>query len=148
MSRLLLVFSDLDGSLLDHRDYSFRAALPGLEALREREIPLIFCSSKTRAEIEPLRARLDNRDPFIVENGAAVFIPRGSFGQTPPDCRREDDGWVREFAPPRQRWLAGAGATVLQGGALSQRGGGLRQRNCTALVARLLPAAKSGTGCA
>ncbi len=106
MSRLLLVFSDLDGSLLDHHDYSLQAALPAIEALRERAIPLIFCSSKTRAEIEPLRIQLGNRDPFIVENGAAVFIPRGSLGQTPPDCRTEEDGWVREFAPPRQRWLA------------------------------------------
>lgn len=118
MSRLLLVFSDLDGSLLDHHDYSFQAALPALDALRQRGIPLIFCSSKTRAEIEPLRARLGNCDPFIVENGAAVFIPRGSLGQTPPDCRSEGDFRVREFAPPRQRWLAELGR--LQSGFAAQ----------------------------
>ena len=92
MSPLLLVFSDLDGSLLDHHDYSFGAALPAIEALRQRGVPLILCSSKTRAEIEPLRARLDNRDPFIVENGAAVFIPCGSLEQIPPDCRPHGDG--------------------------------------------------------
>lgn len=106
MSPLLLVFSDLDGSLLDHHDYSFEAALPAVEALRERGVPLILCSSKTRAEIEPLRAQLGNRDPFIVENGAAVFVPGGSPGLTPPDCTADGDGWVHEFAPPRQRWLA------------------------------------------
>ncbi len=105
MSALLLVFSDLDGSLLDHHSYSFQAALPAVEALRERGIPLILCSSKTRAEIEPLRRQLGNRDPFIVENGAAVFLPAGSLQRIPPDCRPEGDGWVREFAPPRQRWL-------------------------------------------
>jgi mannosyl-3-phosphoglycerate phosphatase len=106
VSPLLLVFSDLDGSLLDHHGYSFEAALPALDALRRRGIPLIFCSSKTRAEIEPLRVRLGNVDPFIVENGAAVFIPAGSLEQIPPDCRLCGDDWVREFAPPRQRWLA------------------------------------------
>lgn len=106
MSPLLLVFSDLDGSLLDHHDYSFQAALPAIEALRQRAIPLIFCSSKTRAEIEPLRAQLGNCDPFIVENGAAVIIPGQSLMNPPPDCRPDDAVWVREFAPPRQRWLA------------------------------------------
>jgi mannosyl-3-phosphoglycerate phosphatase family protein len=106
VSPLLLVFSDLDGSLLDHHDYSFEAALPALDALRRQGIPLIFCSSKTRAEIEPLRSLLGNTDPFIVENGAAVFIPEGTLELTPPDCRPCGDGWVREFAPPRQRWLA------------------------------------------
>lgn len=106
MSPLLLVFSDLDGSLLDHHDYSFRAALPAVEALRQRGIPLIFCSSKTRAEIEALRAQLGNCDPFVVENGAAVIIPGQSLMHPPPDCRPDDAGWLREFAPPRQRWLA------------------------------------------
>lgn len=105
MSPLLLVFSDLDGSLLDHHDYSFQAALPAVAALRERGIPLILCSSKTRAEIEPLRKQLGNCDPFIVENGAAVFVPGASLKQAPPDCRPDGDGWVREFAPSRQRWL-------------------------------------------
>lgn len=105
MSPLLLVFSDLDGSLLDHDDYSFLEALPAIEALRQRAIPLIFCSSKTRAEIEALRARVGNVDPFIVENGGAVFIPAGRLKQIPPGCRPYGDGWVHEFAPPRQRWL-------------------------------------------
>ncbi len=74
-----VVFTDLDGSLLDSMTYSFDSALQALEALRERQIPLVLVSSKTRAEIEPLRRRLGHRDPFIVENGAAVFVPQGLF---------------------------------------------------------------------
>ena len=105
MRPLPLVFSDLDGSLLDHHDYSFEAARPALAALRERGIPLILCSSKTRAEMEPLRDALGIRDPFIVENGAAVYVPVGSLRQVPPDTHREGDCWLRAFAPPRQRWL-------------------------------------------
>ena len=74
-----VVFTDLDGTLLDADTYSFTEALPALEALRARGIPLVLVSSKTRAEMEPLRRRLRHRGPFIVENGAAVFIPHGYF---------------------------------------------------------------------
>ena len=75
----LIVFTDLDGSLLDGTTYSYEAATPALNALREQGIPLILVSSKTRAEMEPLRQRLDHHDPFIVENGGAVFVPLGFF---------------------------------------------------------------------
>ena len=75
----LIVYTDLDGSLLDSTTYSFEAATPALTALRKQGIPLILVSSKTRAEMEPLRQRLGLRDPFIVENGGAVFIPHGFF---------------------------------------------------------------------
>jgi mannosyl-3-phosphoglycerate phosphatase len=74
-----IVFTDLDGSLLDSTTYSYKAAIPALTALREQDIPLVLVSSKTRAEMEPLRERLALRDPFIVENGGAVFIPHGLF---------------------------------------------------------------------
>src|SRR4249920_70307 len=75
----LIVYTDLDGSLLDGTTYSYEAASPALAALREQGIPLILVSSKTRAEMEPLRQHLDHRDPFIVENGGAVYIPDGLF---------------------------------------------------------------------
>ena len=75
----LVVFSDLDGTLLDHDTYSFDAARPALERLRVDGVPLILCTSKTRAEIAPLRRALGNTHPFISENGGAVFIPAGYF---------------------------------------------------------------------
>ncbi|NOT21291.1 MAG: HAD-IIB family hydrolase [Nitrospiraceae bacterium] len=75
----MIVYTDLDGSLLDSTTYSYEAATPALTALREQDIPLVLVSSKTRAEMEPLRERLAHRDPFIVENGGAVFVPHGLF---------------------------------------------------------------------
>ena len=33
------VFTDLDGSLLDHHTYSFESARPALERIREQRIP-------------------------------------------------------------------------------------------------------------
>ncbi len=46
-----IVFSDLDGTLLDHHTYSFQEATEALDALRKRAIPLILCTSKTRSEL-------------------------------------------------------------------------------------------------
>jgi len=75
----LLVFTDLDGTLLDHETYSFESALPAINALKKKNIPIIFCTSKTRAEIEKIQLQLDNTHPFISENGGAIFIPKGYF---------------------------------------------------------------------
>jgi mannosyl-3-phosphoglycerate phosphatase len=76
-----VIFTDLDGSLLDHDTYSFSPARPALRELRRLRVPLVLCTSKTRAEVEPLRRRLKNAHPFIVENGGGIVIPRGYFGR-------------------------------------------------------------------
>lgn len=75
----LVVFSDLDGTILDHDTYSFDEARPALARLRAAGVPLVLCTSKTRAEITPLRDALRNTHPFISENGGAVFIPADYF---------------------------------------------------------------------
>ena len=75
----IIIITDLDGTLLHPVTYSFDEALPALELIRTRSIPLILCSSKTMAEIGLYRERLENRDPFISENGGGVFIPEGYF---------------------------------------------------------------------
>jgi mannosyl-3-phosphoglycerate phosphatase len=74
-----LVFTDMDGTLLDHHTYSFEAAKPALSALESKSIPVIPTTSKTFAELQPLRERIGLDGPFIVENGAAIFIPHGFF---------------------------------------------------------------------
>jgi len=73
-----VIFTDLDGTLLDDT-YSFERALPALGLLKEKKIPLILCSSKTRREIEHYRGKLANSHPFISENGGGIFIPDGYF---------------------------------------------------------------------
>lgn len=78
VDRKLVIFTDLDGTLLDSF-YSHKKAVPALHLLRTKQVPLIFCSSKTRSEIIFLRKRLGNLDPFISENGGGIFIPRQYF---------------------------------------------------------------------
>jgi mannosyl-3-phosphoglycerate phosphatase len=79
MKPQLIIFTDLDGTLLDYHTYSFAAALPALEFIKEKNIPLIICSSKTRAEIEQWKNRIDNSHPFVSENGGGIFIPCAYF---------------------------------------------------------------------
>lgn len=74
-----LVVTDLDGTLLNHHDYDFSAALPMLQQLEAAAIPVILNTSKTLAELRQWVERLNNRHPFIVENGSAIYIPQGYF---------------------------------------------------------------------
>ncbi|MBA7709704.1 Glucosyl-3-phosphoglycerate/mannosyl-3-phosphoglycerate phosphatase [subsurface metagenome] len=95
-----VIFTDLDGSLLDHDTYSYEVALPLVKRLDRADIPLVFCSSKTRAEQEVYRRKLKVTSPFIVENGGAIFIGRGYF-PFPFECQRVANGYqVIELARP------------------------------------------------
>lgn len=72
-------FTDLDGTMLDLYDYTYDAALPALDAVKRKGIPVVFCTAKTLAENEYYRAEMGLKDPFIVENGGAIFIPDDYF---------------------------------------------------------------------
>lgn len=99
----LLIFSDLDGTLLDADTYSFQPAVPALKVIQKRKIPLILCSSKTRAEIEPIRTKLQNPHPFIPENGGAVFIPQGYFSYPYSFTRKRGGYDILELGTPYPR---------------------------------------------
>lgn len=71
---LILVFTDLDGTLLDHDTYSWTAAKPALARLRDIGAGVILASSKTAAEMAVIQQELGLTDwPAIVENGAGVL---------------------------------------------------------------------------
>jgi mannosyl-3-phosphoglycerate phosphatase len=100
MHKNFVIFSDLDGTLLDYESYSFKAALPALQFIKSKNIPLIICTSKTRAEIEFYRKLLDNSDPFISENGGGIFIPDVYFSKDFKYDRRVDCYRVIELGTP------------------------------------------------
>jgi len=79
----VVIFTDLDGTLLDAGTYSFEGAVPALALLKKRDIPLVFVSSKTAGEIMKYREMTDNHHPFVSENGGGVFFPRGYFRDIP-----------------------------------------------------------------
>lgn len=72
-----VVATDLDGTLLDHETYSLEPARPALGLLRERRIPLVLVTSKTRAEAEGIAAATGCSPALVVENGGAVLLPGG-----------------------------------------------------------------------
>ncbi|NWF94261.1 MAG: mannosyl-3-phosphoglycerate phosphatase [Syntrophaceae bacterium] len=96
-TRKLVVFTDLDGTLLHPDTYSFEPAIPALRLIKEKGIPLILSSSKTRAEMEFYRKKLDNHHPFISENGGALFVPKDSFSFPFPYDRETEEYFVLEL---------------------------------------------------
>jgi mannosyl-3-phosphoglycerate phosphatase len=96
-----VMFTDLDGTLLDHDTYSWAYAVPGLELLRKANVPLIFCSAKTRLEQQVYRHALDVHDPFVVENGGAILIEPGYFSKPPPAARQRAGLLAIEFGRSR-----------------------------------------------
>lgn len=104
-----MVFTDLDGTLLDHETYRYEAAKPALAKLRDLSVPVILASSKTGPEIAALRADLGfDAFPAIVENGAGLLpayeVPqdggesyarlRRLLNEVDPDLRRAFQGFA------------------------------------------------------
>jgi len=118
-----IAFTDLDGTLLAHDDYDWRPAIPALEALRRRGIPLVLASSKTRREIERWRERIGNRDPFIVENGGALVVPDAWPLEPPAEAPRAQGTWTQVFGTPYPRLREALGEIARETG-LALRGFG------------------------
>ena len=71
-----LILTDLDGTLIDHDTYSADPARPALDAAAHAGVPVVPCSSKTRAEMHRLAAALRLEPaPLIAENGGVVWLP-------------------------------------------------------------------------
>jgi len=89
----VIVFTDLDGTLLDHNSYSVRAALPAIDLLLRRGLPIIPVSSKTAAEVRRWISILSLEGPFICENGCAIFAPVDSLSGRPDGAVEDDEEW-------------------------------------------------------
>ncbi len=93
----LIIFTDLDGTLLDHDTYGWEPAAEALERCRGLAVPVVLVSSKTRTEMERLRDGLRLVWPLVSENGGGIAFP--------PDCPQ---------APPTEALPDGRGGRVLQ----------------------------------
>lgn len=71
----LIIFSDLDGTLLDSHTYDWQPAAQWLLHLKQRNVPVVLCSSKTAAEMMLIQREigLEGR-AFIAENGAVIQL--------------------------------------------------------------------------
>lgn len=71
----LVIFTDLDGTLLNHHDYDYEGVCPLLSELKRANIPVILNSSKTLAELKRWQTLLNLDPPVIAENGGVVLLP-------------------------------------------------------------------------
>ncbi|MES9861322.1 MAG: HAD-IIB family hydrolase [Candidatus Thiodiazotropha sp. LLP2] len=79
-----LIFTDLDGTLLDHNSYDYSPALPALQRLKEHKVPVIPTSSKTYAELKVYLQQLELNGPMVAENGAVIIYPDEAPQVAPP----------------------------------------------------------------
>jgi mannosyl-3-phosphoglycerate phosphatase len=93
-----VVFTDVDGTLLDSK-YSFQATQPTIKQLQALDVAVVLVSSKTRVELEHYRLKLGITDPFISENGAAIFLPKSYF-QTVPAAKQTSQYDIIELGIP------------------------------------------------
>ena len=100
-----IIMTDLDGTLLDHYSYSFEPAQGVLAYLESQHVPVIANTSKTFAELTHIRKEINNHSPFVVENGAAIFIPQKLFPKCPQGCTEHGPYWRYQFSRPRDYWL-------------------------------------------
>lgn len=96
----LLVFTDLDGTLLDHHGYAWISAGPALKALKELGYPVIFNSSKTIHEMIRLSEQMGMQYSMIAENGSVVAVRRDEPGIDSMSIEQYDKHY---FAKPYQQ---------------------------------------------
>lgn len=101
-----IIFTDLDGTLLDHADYNTKNISSLLQDLQAAHIPVVFNTSKTFCEVVELKNELNIQQPFIVENGAAAYLPVDYFELKPIGCTQVGAYWCYAFASPLSNLLS------------------------------------------
>lgn len=101
----LVVFADVDGTILDLDTYEAGPARQALRTCAALGLAVVFVSSKTRQELEKLRIFLGNRDPFACENGGALYLPRSDW-QRPENAKPWGPYWRIVLGRPRSELVA------------------------------------------
>lgn len=83
-----LIFSALEGALVDPRTGSFSGAEEALSDLQRRKIAYVLLTRRTREEVDPIRRKLGHNHPFVTENGGGIFFPDGYFSLRIPGAVR------------------------------------------------------------
>jgi len=94
MNTQWIIVTDLDGTLINHHDYSVDRAIPFISELKKRDIPVIFNTSKTFHESIALQKQLNINDPFIVENGSCIYYPKDLYKKQPKNTIDKNTHWA------------------------------------------------------
>jgi mannosyl-3-phosphoglycerate phosphatase len=94
-----VIFTDLDGTLLDEK-YDYQKIKPIISQLLALNASIVFCTSKTKAEIKFYMEKMEMNEPFIAENGAAIFIPKSYFPLNYAYTRETSSHYIIELGVP------------------------------------------------
>lgn len=96
-----LIFTDLDGTLLDQDSGAWSPAHPALQEALSIGIPVIPCSSRSFTECRTLHQQMGLRGPIVFENGAGVALPQNQFRRPLAPPSDESEGyWLCRVAQP------------------------------------------------
>jgi mannosyl-3-phosphoglycerate phosphatase len=95
----IIIFADLDGTLLDEK-YDYQNIKPIISQLLALNVSIVFCTSKTKAEIKFYMEELGMNEPFIAENGAVICIPKGYFPLNYAYTRETSSHYIIELGVP------------------------------------------------
>lgn len=93
----VITFVDIDAIPLPSIE-SRRQLADLLEALARERIMLVFCTRRTRAQVETTRQAFGVFHPFVCEGGAAAFVPERYFGSDLENRRKVGGYQAVEFA--------------------------------------------------
>lgn len=94
-----VLFSSIDGTLIGADSDSQMVTETAVSLVLSRHVPLVLCAPQTRSEQEYYRRALHIPDPFIVENGSAIFVPDDYF-DFDFSCRRDEGYCIIELGRP------------------------------------------------
>ncbi|MEM7794409.1 MAG: HAD-IIB family hydrolase [Cyanobacteria bacterium P01_C01_bin.118] len=103
----LIIFTDLDGTLLNGETYDYAATVPIIQQLKSLKIPVVPVTSKTRAEVSTLRQEVGLTDPFVTENGSGIFVEVNHNPFKEPPGEQEDDYYLVDLGCPYVQARAG-----------------------------------------
>src|SRR5271168_374358 len=93
-----------------------RGAVEAFHEMERRRVPLIFASRGTRTQVELVRRKLDNQQPFITENGGGLFVPEGHFRERPEGAETIRHYHQISFAKPYAEACAALETTAEEAG--------------------------------
>ena len=102
MVKNVIIFTDLDGTLLNFKTFEYKIIMPFIENLNKKGVRIIPSSSKCFLEIEHIVKEIGLKTPFIVENGSAIYIPKETISQIPTNAIDENKYWVLELGTERE----------------------------------------------
>ena len=123
-----IIFTAVEGALDHPAPRSPSEVFEALQALAHRGVPVVLSSHGTRAQMEPLRRKLQHGHPFLTESGGGLFIPDGYFNLRLEGATRAGRCFCVPFARPHaeaaaalQEIASEAGASVVGFSQLSSR---------------------------